>query len=59
MRCASTLSVRTGWKVPGPTCRVTQHNVTPSRSNAVSNSGVKWSPAVGAATAPGSRAYTV
>ena len=47
-------SQRIGLKVPGPTCRVTRA----MRSRAASDS-LKWSDAVGAATAPGSRAKIV
>ncbi len=59
MRCARRSSVRTGWKVPAPTCSVSVVVATP-RARRASNMAVsKCSPAVGAATAPGARANTV
>ena len=56
---SSTRSAFTGRKVPGPTARVTAVRRTPRASQADSSSAVKWSPAVGAAAATGSRAKTV
>ena len=53
---SSTFTAVTGRKVPSPTCSVTSARRTPLFSNRWKISGVKCSPAVGAATAPCSRA---
>ena len=53
---SSMSSALTGRNVPGPTCSVTATRGTPFASSAAKISGVKWSPAVGAATEPTSRA---
>jgi len=50
---------RTGMKVPGPVCRVILCTSTPSALISSSRELVKWSPAVGAATAPSLSANTV
>ena len=54
MRCSARFSVRTGWKVPAPTCSVTRgacrRRARAARRAAASS---KCSAAVGAATAPG------
>ena len=44
---------RIGRNVPGPTCSVTKARSTPRAASAANSAGVKCSPAVGAATAPG------
>src|SRR5882672_1369920 len=49
-------STRTGSNVPYPTCRVICTTCTPCAFNRASTSGLKWSPAVGAAIAPRSAA---
>jgi hypothetical protein len=59
MTCRETSSTRTGWNVPAPTCSVTNAVRTPFARNAASSVSSKCRPAVGAATAPGTRAYTV
>ena len=59
IRCSAMSSTLTGWNVPAPTCSVTNARATPRASSASSIASSKCSPAVGAATAPGSRAYTV
>ena len=59
MAWSFTNSARTGWNVPAPTCRVRVANSTPRARRRSSMASSKWSPAVGAAIAPGSRAYTV
>ena len=46
------------WKVASPTSRVISTTAVFSRSRE-RISGVKWSPAVGAAMEPGKREYTV
>ena len=43
-------AVRTGWKVPAPTCNVTYATATPCARTLASNSSSKCNPAVGAAT---------
>ena len=48
-----------GLKVPRPTCRVTLSRETPAAASAASSSGVKCSPAVGAAADPSAREYVV
>lgn len=53
MVCSSMLSTRTGWKVPAPTCRVTNAISTPLARSLSSSGSSKCKPAVGAATAPG------
>ena len=57
--CDSTVSPRIGANVPAPTCRVTRAISMPRSSIAASIASSKCRPAVGAATAPGRRAYTV
>ncbi len=57
--CSAGSSASTGRNVPTPTSRVSATRVTPFASISCNNSGVKCSPAVGAATEPGTRAYTV
>ena len=59
MTCSSTVSAFTGRNVPGPTCSVTNARETPFASMRASSASEKCSPAVGAATAPRSLAYTV
>jgi hypothetical protein len=54
--CSSMRDTRTGWKVPAPTCRVMWTVPTPASARRSSIASSKWSPAVGAATAPGRRA---
>ncbi len=49
----------TGRNVPAPTCSVTFSIATPRAASAATSAGVKCRPAVGAATAPGSRANKV
>ena len=49
---SSMFSALTGRNVPGPTWSVTATRRTPFASSAAKISGVKWSPAVGAATEP-------
>jgi hypothetical protein len=46
-------SLRTGWKVPAPTCSVTAGPHATARASAASSASSKCSAAVGAATAPG------
>ena len=57
--CSARFSVRTGWKVPAPTCSVTLALATPRCFSAASRVSSKCSAAVGAATAPGLAANTV
>ena len=57
--CSAGSSDSTGLNVPAPTCSTTSTRLTPREATASSSSGVKCSPAVGAATEPRSRAYTV
>lgn len=45
------VSTRTGWKVPAPTCSVTNAISIPFSRSAASSGSSKCSPAVGAATA--------
>ena len=55
-------SIRAAWierNVPGPTCSVSSWTSTPRRSRRRRTAGVKCRPAVGAATEPDERAYTV
>ena len=59
MRCSARFSLRTGWKVPAPTCSVTRALPTPRAASAASTASSKCSDAVGAATAPGRAANTV
>ncbi len=59
MRWSSMRSLRTGWKVPAPTCSVTPALATPRSRKAASSASSKCSAAVGAATAPGRAANTV
>ena len=59
MRWSSRRSVRIGWNVPAPTCRVTRWTSIPRARIFPRSSGVRCSPAVGAAAEPNSRAYTV
>ena len=49
----------TGRNVPGPTWRSTFTRSTPAASSWASIDSEKWSPAVGDATAPSVREYTV
>ena len=56
---ASVSSTRTGWKVPAPTCSVTPAEAMPASASAAISAGVKWSPAVGAATEPSYLANSV
>ena len=56
---SSSDSVLTGRKVPAPTWRVTSYTGIPLLLTSSRSSGVKWSPAVGAATLPSFLAYTV
>ena len=56
---SSRSSAVTGWNVPRPTCSVIGATVTPRASSRASSASERWSPAVGAATAPGVRANTV
>ena len=56
---SSMLSTRTGWKVPAPTCSVTNAISTPFSRSFASSGSSKCRPAVGAATAPGFSLYTV
>ena len=57
--CVEMSSPRTGWNVPAPTCSVTRAEAMPFASSAASMAASKCRPAVGAATAPGTAAYTV
>ena len=57
--CSARVSLRTGWKVPAPTCSVICARPTPSAASAASTASSKCSDAVGAATAPGRWANTV
>src|SRR4249919_1049058 len=59
IRCSSRSSTRTGWNVPAPTWSVTWPESMPRSFSASSSASSKCRPAVGAATAPGSRANTV
>ena len=59
IRWAAVSSAFTGRNVPGPTCSVTVSVPTPRSRSCCRRSGVKWRPAVGAATAPSFRAKTV
>ena len=54
--CSARLSVRTGWKVPAPTCSVTSAVRMPRSCRAASTASSKCKAAVGAATAPGALA---
>ena len=54
--CSSILSALTGRKVPSPTWSITGTISTPISLIFCISSGVKWSPAVGAAAEPSSRA---
>ena len=56
---ASVSSTVTGLKVPAPTASVRSAISTPPSRSAARIGSVKWRPAVGAATASGSRAKTV
>ncbi|CFW36914.1 Uncharacterised protein [Bordetella pertussis] len=56
MMCSARFCTRTGWKVPAPTCSVTKARCTPWAASCSSMGWSKCRPAVGAATAPGSRA---
>ena len=58
-RGRSVSSAFTGRKVPAPTCSVRRKSRAPAASTRAISSGVKCSPAVGAATAPSSRANIV
>ncbi len=53
---AASPSPRSGWKVPAPTCSVMQARRTPRTASAALSASSKCRLAVGAATAPGSRA---
>ncbi len=53
MRWSSVSSTLTGKKVPAPMCSVNRTSRTPRPGSAAIRPRVKWSPAVGAATAPG------
>lgn len=57
--CSAIVSVAMGRNVSSPTCSVTRAIATPWASMRRSSSPVKCSPAVGAATAPGTWANTV
>ena len=57
--CEAMSSPRTGWKVPAPTCSVTRAEAMPFAAIEASSASSKCRPAVGAATAPGTAAYTV
>jgi hypothetical protein len=57
--CSRGSSTVIGRNVPGPTCSVTEARFTPAAASESSSGSEKWSPAVGAATAPSTRAYTV
>ena len=57
--CSARVSLRTGWKVPAPTCSVICTRSTPRTASAASTASSKCSDAVGAATAPGRCANTV
>src|SRR5208283_3206298 len=48
IECCSTTSERSGAKVPGPMCNVTNARRTPASASARKTSSVKCSPAVGA-----------
>ena len=54
--CVEMSSPRTGWNVPAPTCSVTRAEAMPFATSAASIASSKCSPAVGAATAPGTAA---
>src|SRR5256885_1540361 len=56
---AARSSTSTGLKVPGPTCRSSVATAVPLARTCSNSSGVKCSPAVGAATLPAWAAYTV
>ena len=59
MTCVLRSSDSTGLKVPGPTSRSRSAIRTPAVASRSSSASVKCNPAVGAATEPSRRAYTV
>ena len=59
IECSFMLSTFTALKVPNPTCKVTKQELIPLFFRRSNKGSSKWSPAVGAAIAPGAEAYTV
>ena len=59
IRWSATRSTVTGRNVPSPTRSSTRTSSAPAAANRSSRAGVRWRPAVGAATEPGWRANTV